>query len=180
MLPKPSFPAGEPTYTPFEQRSLDRYQNWFMKTNGAYAYIQATKPLTLGYALHDSPVGMLAWMMDKLYLWSDSYPFTPTELITWALLHYFPGPATGFMMYTENHLPATMVERSWAQEYLDVPCGFSAFPKELGIVPRSWAEKVANVKFWREHDEGGHFAMYEKPDELVADMVEFFKSVWQG
>lgn len=83
-------------------------------------------------------------------------------------------------MYTENHLPATMVEGTWAQEYLDVPCGFSAFPKELGIVPRSWAEKVAKVTFWREHDEGGHFAMYEKPEVLVGDMVEFYKSVLQG
>ena len=180
MLPKPSFPDGEPTYTPFEQHSLDRFQTWFMTTNGAYAYVQATKTQTLGYAMHDSPVGMLAWMMDKLSLWSDSYPWSPTELITWTLLHYFPGPTTGFMMYTENHLPATMVEGTWAQEYLDVPCGFSAFPKELGIVPRSWAEKVANVTFWREHDEGGHFAMYEKPEVLVGDMVEFYKSVLQG
>jgi hypothetical protein len=179
-MPRPAFPNGEPDYTPYEQRSLDRHFHWFLETNAAYAAVQATKPLSLGVSMHDSPAGMLAWMIDKLYLWSDSYPWTPTDLITWTLLHYFPGPTTGFIMYHENHLPASMVEGSWAQEYLRVPFGCSAFPKEISMVPRSWAERIANVKFWRQHDSGGHFAMYEKPQELAGDMVKFYRSVWNG
>jgi hypothetical protein len=71
-----------------------------------------------------------------------------------------------------------MIPGSWADKYLKMPCGFSAFPQELGILPRSWAEKVANVKFWREHPSGGHFAMHEKPNELVADLTEFYRTVW--
>ena len=72
-----------------------------------------------------------------------------------------------------------MIPGSWADKYLAMPCGFSAFPNELGILPRSWAQQVANVKFWREHHSGGHFAMYERPDDLVADLIEFYGSVWR-
>jgi len=51
---KPSFFGQEPTYTDFEQRSFDRFYNWFLKTNNDYGAIQAARPQTLGYAMHDS------------------------------------------------------------------------------------------------------------------------------
>lgn len=94
-------------------------------------------------------------------------------------MHYWPGPTTGFVIYAANSRPpAPYLRGSWADKYLAMPCGFSAFPKELGIMPRSWAETVANVRFWREHSAGGHFAMWEKPEELVGDLAEFFPNVW--
>ncbi|KAG8751095.1 hypothetical protein FRC12_012607 [Ceratobasidium sp. 428] len=58
----------------------------FVKTGSGYAYIQETKPQTLAVALTDSPVGLLAWIGEKLYAWTDSYPWTPEEWITWTML----------------------------------------------------------------------------------------------
>jgi pimeloyl-ACP methyl ester carboxylesterase len=176
---KPDFRGRqEPEYSDFEKHSLDRFYNWFIKRNLDYGNIQAARPQTLGYAMHDSPVGLLVWIWDKLRLWSDNYPWSPTELITWTLMHYWPGPTPGYTIYMENNPPAMMIPGSWADKYLEMPCGFSAFPSELGILPRSWAEQVANVRFWREHPSGGHFAMHERPTELVADLIDFFGSVW--
>lgn len=40
---------------------------------------QATQPQTLGYSLADSPVGLLAWIYEKLVAWSDSYPWDDDE-----------------------------------------------------------------------------------------------------
>ena len=40
---------------------------------------QSTKPQTIGYSLADSPVGLLAWVYEKLVSWSDSYPWTDDE-----------------------------------------------------------------------------------------------------
>lgn len=101
-------------------------------------------------------------MVDKLYTWSDHYPWTKTEMITWTQLHYFPDPTTSFRIYRE-HGP---------QELDDIPCertptGSSAFAGEMEMVPRSWVEGRANITFWRDHESGGHFAAYEKPDELA-------------
>jgi hypothetical protein len=176
MMSPPDFPNGEPQYTDFEKVSLAR-NKWFSETQSAYLLLQGSKPRTLGFAMHDSPVGMLAWMADKLFVWSDSYPWTPTELITWTLLHYFPGPTTAMQMYYENN-PTEMAKGLQANNYVKCPTGVSAFPKELGIMPRIWAEKQANIQFWGEHSSGGHFAAYEKPEELAKDLIEFFRAAW--
>jgi hypothetical protein len=40
---------------------------------------QATQPQTLGYGLADSPVGLLAWIYEKLVNWTDSYPWDDDE-----------------------------------------------------------------------------------------------------
>ena len=36
-----------------------------------YRTQQATKPQTLSYAMMDSPVGVAAWILEKMYFWSD-------------------------------------------------------------------------------------------------------------
>lgn len=43
--------------------------------------------------------------------------------------------------------------------------------KELTI---DWARTTGNVQFYRRHDSGGHFAAWEKPEELVRDLRDFF------
>lgn len=47
-------------------------------------------------------------------------------------------------------------------------------------MPRAWAEKKANITFWREHERGGHFAAYEEQKELAEDLIKFFKGVWEA
>lgn len=37
-----------------------------------------------------------------------------------------------------------------------------------------WIQKVRNLVFVAEHEEGGHFAAYEKPKELVGDLRKMF------
>ncbi|KAL9103888.1 MAG: hypothetical protein Q9163_001125 [Psora crenata] len=177
-MPKPDF-EKEPRYTEYEQARIQRVE-WFLKEQFAYGLVQGSKPRTLGFAVHDSPVGMLAWMADKLLLWSDQYPWTPTELITWTLMHYFPGPTTGFIMYHENPLEDILHKGVGARNFVTVPTGLSVFPKELSVVPRSWAETKVNVVFWQEQVSGGHFAAYERPMELVDDLVKFYRSLWEA
>ncbi len=47
----------------------------------AYAKVMATSPQTIGYALVDSPVGLLAWILEKFSEWSDTAE-TPFETIS--------------------------------------------------------------------------------------------------
>ena len=37
-----------------------------------YSKIQGTKPQTIGAALHDSPAGLLSWIVEKLHRWADN------------------------------------------------------------------------------------------------------------
>ncbi len=59
-----SFPTGDPSelldLTPEEQRELEVLQ-WFYATKFSFNSLMAQQPQTLAFALHDSPVGLLAW-----------------------------------------------------------------------------------------------------------------------
>ena len=74
----------------------------------AYNQQQSTKPQTLGYALNDSPAGLLAWIVEKFRTWSDSrhtqgqLPFSKDFLITNACLYWLTGNVTSsFRIYYE-------------------------------------------------------------------------------
>ncbi|XP_014551086.1 hypothetical protein COCVIDRAFT_31335 [Bipolaris victoriae FI3] len=177
-FPRPPENADELTYSEFEQAGLKRGE-WFRTNETAYQQVQITKPRTFGFAMHDSPVGFLAWMADKLISWTDNYPWTFTELITWTSLHYFPGPTTGFNMYRENIKLVLEPPARLGNSVVTIPFGFSAFAKELLLPPRSWLEKDHNLVYWKEHARGGHFAAYELHHEFVDDLIEFLQKFWK-
>ena len=68
-------------FTPYTQREREGVaagRAFRLRGNG-YLLEQSTRPQTLGYALADSPVGLLAWIYEKLVQWTDSYPWTDEE-----------------------------------------------------------------------------------------------------
>lgn len=68
-------------YTAREKTSLARWDH-ISKTGSAYQEIQDTKPQTLGYSLADSPLGLLAWIYEKLVAWTDAYKWDDDEGMT--------------------------------------------------------------------------------------------------
>lgn len=89
-------------YTPAEAARLNGMRNYQMNGNG-YFQIQKQRPNTIGVALSDSPVGLLAWIYDKLVTWTDDYPFTDDEVCEWVSLYWFSraGPAASVVIYHE-------------------------------------------------------------------------------
>lgn len=57
---------------------LRRGQDWAAQGRGYFA-IQQSKPQTLGYSMADSPIGLLAWIYEKLVAWTDEYPWEDDE-----------------------------------------------------------------------------------------------------
>ncbi|KAI1612585.1 microsomal epoxide hydrolase [Exophiala viscosa] len=168
-------------YTAAEKEGFARTK-WFLDESSGYRSQQSTRPQTLGYALTDSPVALLAWIYEKLHDWSDSYPWTDEEVCTWVSIYWFStaGPAANLRIYYEaTHewdIPATRVTRDRAREYIGggVKLGMSHNPKELRVVPSSWARTQGDTVFEKFHDSGGHFFAYEKPEHLIADVREMF------
>lgn len=55
-----------------------------------------------------------------------------------------------------------------------VPVAILNFRHELAYVPRTIARfKYPNIKLWTFHNEGGHFASIEKPEEYRQDLEKF-------
>ena len=160
-------------YSKREKANFDRL-NWFFKEGSGYLSQQSTKPQTLGYALADSPVGLLAWIYEKLHDWTDEYPWTDDEILTWVSIYWFStaGPAASLRIYYEiAHNPQQ--SRVAAKSYIPkVKLGLAYFPKEVGVVPKTWGKTLGPVVFESEHESGGHLAAWERPDAIVRDLRE--------
>ncbi|TCD68987.1 hypothetical protein EIP91_009209 [Steccherinum ochraceum] len=160
--------------TPFsaqDVKGLERNRLWDFKYKG-YMYIQQSKPQTVGYSQADSPVGLLAWIYEKLVSWTDSYPWEDDEVLTWVSLYWFSraGPTAAARIYYEYFNFVAASTPPWT----GIPLGISYFPKEILYTPRLWMRTVGNVVYESEHTVGGHFAAYEQPEALVGDLREMF------
>ena len=158
-----------------EKTQLDRAR-FFQKEGTGYFAIHSTRPIALAYSMTDSPVGLLSWIYDKLYLWTDSYPWTPDEILTWVSIYYFstPGPGASFNTYYQNVHRKPLSAFDQAVEYTDSPLGISRFDKEILNLPKLWNRMLGPIVFEREHDRGGHFAAFEVPELLVGDVRAMF------
>lgn len=158
------------TLTDEEKSGMKQYEN-FIKEGFGYNKLQQTKPQTIGYSMADSPVGLLAWIYEKMHEWSDEYPWTEDEVLQWVSIYYFstPGPNASQHVYYEGaHTPRP------SSMYSPVPLGVSRFPVELMHQPRIWHEQLGPVVFWSVHEKGGHFAAWERPEDLAGDARRMF------
>ena len=62
-------------------------------------------------------------------------------------------------------------------DFVHLPVGFANFPKEIPVPPRKYIEKGFNIVRWTEMPKGGHFAAFEEPELLSADVTAFFKKI---
>jgi pimeloyl-ACP methyl ester carboxylesterase len=175
-----SFPSGDPTdfegLTEAEQARLAAAEK--LQHDGTeYAVIQATRPQTLAYALNDSPVGQLAWIVEKFEEWTDPANDLPEkavdldQLLTNVTLYWLTGTgaSSAHLYYEVRAVWGAPVERS------EVPSGVAVFPSDPAI--RRIAEREHNVVHWSEFDRGGHFAAMEEPELLVEDIRAFFRGL---
>jgi hypothetical protein len=161
-------------YDDREKKGLER-SAWFRKEGFGYNTLQSTKPQTIGAALADSPVALLSWIYEKLHDWTDSYPWTDDEILTWISIYWFSvaGPAASVRIYYETIHARGNKGNSY--EHLlgytpHVKLGIAHLPREISIVPSSWAAGLGPVVRQSEHPHGGHFAAWEVPEAIVEDL----------
>lgn len=175
--PLPDLPLPQEeldTLTEVERDRVHRIEE-FMQEQFGYITIQSTRPQTLAYGLTDSPVGQLAWIMDKFREWTHPRETLPDEIIdrdrllTNATLYWLTGTAgsSAYVGYAQ--------EGAWgaAKEPSGVPTGVINFVHDVGI--RRYAEREHTIVRWVDADRGGHFAAMEEPDLLVGDIRDFFR-----
>jgi len=145
----------------------------FLAEGFGYAQIQSTRPQTLAYGLTDSPVGQLAWIVEKFQEWT--YGTLRSEdiidrdrLLTNIMLYWLTGTAgsSARLYYESKH------SGSWGQQRGNTPTGVAVFAEDIAI--RRYAEHANNIVHWSEFNRGGHFAALEAPDLLVGDIRTFF------
>jgi microsomal epoxide hydrolase len=167
--------ADDPPPTPAERRYLEQVAEW-ERREGAYEALQRTRPQTLAFGLQDSPVGLAAWIVEKLRAWSDCHGDVTSissfdDILTTVSIYWLTGTiGSSFRPYWDyGNDPSP---RPWRR--IDVPCAVAVFPADLGQPPREFAERSYNVQQWTEMPRGGHFAAFEQPELLANDIRRFF------
>ncbi|MFD9186936.1 epoxide hydrolase family protein [Streptomyces phaeochromogenes] len=162
--------------------SWRRSEEWTRERLG-YATVQMTRPQTLSYGLTDSPVGQLAWIVEKFKEWTDSHD-RPEEavdrdqLLTNVMLYWLTGTAgSSARIYYERAHAA-----GWGEpvQPSTAPTALAVFPWDNFIPLRHVADRTENIMRWTEFDRGGHFAAMEEPDLLVGDVRAFFHELRQN
>ena len=146
-------------------------------TEGAYAAMHRTKPQTAAFGLTDSPVGLAAWIVEKLRSWSGcdgdiEHSFSKDEILTNVMMYWLTGTIGSSMrMYKANfEIPPAQLARR-----VEVPSGFSIFTGDIVRPPREWLERTAKTVYATEPPRGGHFAPFEEPELYAHELREFFR-----
>jgi pimeloyl-ACP methyl ester carboxylesterase len=167
----PPGPLDDPT--PAELAALAAFTH-YEKWDSGYSKQQSTRPQTLGYGLADSPVGQLAWIVEKFWAWTDcdGHPenaLSKDEMLDDVMLYWLTNSAaSSARLYWESF-------GKMAPGKVEVPTGVAAFPKEIMKAPRNWCEARYNITHWTEMPRGGHFAAFEQPELFIEDVRAFFR-----
>ncbi|MCP3991247.1 MAG: epoxide hydrolase 1 [Actinomycetia bacterium] len=177
-----NMPAGRPTTEAKTDPSeadqaafagIKYYQDW----DSGYSKQQSTRPQTLGYSLVDSPVGQMAWVVEKFWSWMDcdGHPeniLTKDELLDNVMFYWLQGNGgSSGKLYWESFASFGQGDR------VELPTGVASFPREIIRSPRAWCEANYNITHWTEMARGGHFGAFEQPELFVDDVRAFFATV---
>jgi microsomal epoxide hydrolase len=171
-------PAAITNPTPEEERFRDQLAYWAKEETG-YISIQGTKPQTLSFGLTDSPAGLAAWIIEKFRTWSDcngdvESVFSRDELLANISFYWFTEAigSSFYPYYFRVHRPWPIPEGGT----IAVPTGYSEFPREILLPPRSLAARTyTDIRRWTVMPRGGHFAAMEQPEALATEIRAFFK-----
>ncbi|WP_330230934.1 epoxide hydrolase 1 [Nocardia sp. NBC_00508] len=147
-------------------------------------------PSTLAHALSDSPAGMLAWILERWFKWSDNggdieTVFSRDDLLTHATIYWATNTiGTSIRLYA-NHNRYPWTPSHERLPVVQAPTGitFVGYENPPGI---STAQRVEHFRAsdraqWYNHvnltvhDHGGHFIPWEIPDQWTGDLRRTFR-----
>lgn len=166
-----SFPSGDPAefanLSEEDQGALAHLQ-WFYENKFSFNQVHSQQPLTLAYALADSPAGLLAWnsqlMDDDL---DDEF------VVANAAVYWLTGTAASSIRFYFENAHAEPEDTGPTT----VPTALAMFEGDFRSI-RAFAERDhGNIVRWNSYGEGGHYAAHAATDTLVGDVRGFFAGV---
>lgn len=172
----PLFPAGDPPATLQERKAAQELSERSQSGSG-YSAMHGTRPQTIGYSLLDSPAGLCAWILEKLWAWSDHagdlyQVLSQDQVLDNITLYWLTGTgASSARLYWES---IELVSRWFTdpiEDTVTVPTGCTVFAREVPRPSRRLAEqRFTNIVHWGEPERGGHFGAWEQPDRFVIEV----------
>ncbi|MDA7471254.1 epoxide hydrolase [Candidatus Pelagibacter ubique] len=170
-----------------QSKQEEEWQQRFNKDQvmqDGYRTQQATKPQTLSYGMMDSPVGIAAWIIEKMYSWSDlkdgdiESAYSKDTLLANIMVYIVTKTfnTASWIYYGRREEGGRFFPNDFKK--IQIPTAAAIFPAEMSEwPPRSYVDRMFNITQWTEMPRGGHFAALEEPKLLVNDLVKFSRSV---
>ena len=166
-----------------EQEWQDRFDKEQIMQDG-YRTQQATKPQTLSYGMMDSPVGVAAWIIEKMYSWSDlkngniESVYSKDTLLANIMVYLVTKTfnTASWIYYGRREEGGRFFPNNFKK--IEIPTAAAIFPAEMSEwPPRSYVDRIFNITQWTVMPSGGHFAALEEPDLLINDLIKFARTV---
>ena len=173
----------EGTKTKEEEEWQKRFDKDQVMQDG-YRTQQATKPQTLSYGMIDSPVGVAAWIIEKMYSWSDlkdnniESVYSKDTLLANIMVYIVTKTfnTASWIYYGRREEGGRFFPKDFHK--IEIPTAAAIFPAEMSEwPPRSYVDRIFNITQWTEMPSGGHFAAMEQPELLVKDIVKFARTI---
>ncbi|KAK5169402.1 uncharacterized protein LTR77_005377 [Saxophila tyrrhenica] len=121
-------------HTSPEETAYIKHITAYITQESGYRIVQEMSPLTLAYALTDSPLGFAMWIYNLMRIAIDPTisTWTPREIVTWSLMYTIQGPYGGLRMYKE--MLAEGAFRGLVEgrpPYVRQPVAVSEFPHDI-------------------------------------------------
>ena len=167
-------------FAPDERRRWDQMRERWPKVLSHLA-VHMTDPQSIAFGMHDSPVGLAAWILERRHNYSDhggdiEDAFSRQFLLELVSLYWFSDSFASSALYYWSSLRKPWSPRSTGRA-IQVPVGMAVFEKELVYLPRAELERDLDLVHWSEFDHGGHFAPSEVPDTWSQDVATFFANL---
>ena len=165
-------PAG---LSPKERAAFDSLDA-FYKMRRAYAQMMGTRPQVMGQALTDSPAGLAVFMYD----YNDGEPerlLARDDFLDNVTLYWLTNSATSSArLYWETSGQSVLIAAAQKTTEISLPVAITVFPDEVYRAPETWARRAyRNLTYFNEVDKGGHFAAWEQPELLAAELRAAFR-----
>jgi len=172
----PLSPAGGQVPT-LQERKAAQELSERSQTGSGYSAMNGTRPQTIGYSLLDSPAGLGAWILEKLWAWSDHAGdlyrvLSQDQVLDNITLYWLTGTgASSARLYWESIDEISTWFTDTVKDSIDLPTGCTIFPREVPRPSRRLAERrFRNILHWGEPTHGGHFGAWEQPDLFVPEV----------
>lgn len=183
--------GGQPAPADAPQRLRDD-MDLFVHTYASHVTAHMLDAQTLTHGLNDSPVGMLAWLLQRWKKWSDrrgdfEAAFPRDHILTAATIYWVNqaiGPSIRSYLNAKRYPWQPSHDR---QPQIEAPAGFTfllgdVFPPGV----RTPEERIAAFKnspmgAWfnpvhiNVHQTGGHFGPWENPQAFITDIRDTFR-----
>jgi microsomal epoxide hydrolase len=148
----------------------------------SHVAVQVLDPQTLGYGLHDSPVGLLAWLLERRYTWGDcngdvESRFSKEHLLTTAMLYWLTNS-----FVTSARYYAEAAHNPWQPSHnrvprVEVPAGVTHLGGDVGRGVIDSVRGDFDIRYENSHPTGGHFAPAEEPEVVINDIRATFRAL---